>query len=327
MIDNFMATLNLRINIDTLAHNAEGHAYFRSLISMVFKRDIPTSAIILDEQCQKYIESSRFLDIVQKSSKETLEKELGQEFSYNDYLYLMLIYYSTNFSIIDVSMKKVELEQFDELIMKNADLQSLVDLFEEYFGAEVVNHSLFRAALCYFLKKTLFNLQGLIPSNERLLDKKYQPLYLVVKNVLKRWNENSRRRVLLIDSHINYLTIHLYPLIYKWNNPVQICIFSFNLINFESCKFQVEQELGRKVKVHEKMFNSVEDLNRLLEESDEPTIVLCNPNCEMELKEAVEGTIIPISLAFFDRDLEDVEEVIQSLRIKEHEKRLAYLRG
>lgn len=47
----------------------------------------------------------------------------------------------------------------------------------------------------------------------------------------------------------------------------------------------------------------------------------------MELKEAVEGTIIPISLAFFDRDLEDVEEVIQSLRIKEHEKRLAYLRG
>ncbi|EHG6808639.1 transcriptional regulator, partial [Listeria monocytogenes] len=120
---------------------------------------------------------------------------------------------------------------------------------------------------------------------------------------------------------------HLYPLIYKWNNPVQICIFSFNLINFESCKFQVEQELGRKVKVHEKMFNSVEDLNRLLEESDEPTIVLCNPNCEMELKEAVEGTIIPISLAFFDRDLEDVEEVIQSLRIKEHEKRLAYLRG
>ncbi|CCQ25035.1 Glutamate racemase 1 [Listeria monocytogenes N53-1] len=186
MIDNFMATLNLRINIDTLAHNAEGHAYFRSLISMVFKRDIPTSAIILDEQCQKYIESSRFLDMVRKSSKETLEKELGQEFSYNDYLYLMLIYYSTNFSIIDASMKKVELEQF------------------------VVNHSLFRAALCYFLKKTLFNLQGLIPSNERLLDKKY--------------------RVLLIDSHINYLTIHLYPLIYKWNNPVQICIFSFNLI-------------------------------------------------------------------------------------------------
>ncbi|CCQ21895.1 Glutamate racemase 1 [Listeria monocytogenes] len=181
MIDNFMATLNLRINIDTLAHNAEGHAYFRSLISMVFKRDIPTSAIILDEQCQKYIESSRFLDMVRKSSKETLEKELGQEFSYNDYLYLMLIYYSTNFSIIDASMKKVELEQF------------------------VVNHSLFRAALCYFLKKTLFNLQGLIPSNERLLDKKY--------------------RVLLIDSHINYLTIHLYPLIYKWNNPVQICIF------------------------------------------------------------------------------------------------------
>lgn len=239
----------------------------------------------------------------------------------------MLIYYSTNFSIIDASMKKVELEQFDELIMKNADLQSLVDLFEEYFGAEVVNHSLFRAALCYFLKKTLFNLQGLIPSNERLLDKKYQPLYLVVKNVLKRWNENSGRRVLLIDSHINYLTIHLYPLIYKWNNPVQICIFSFNLINFESCKFQVEQEVGRKVKVHEKMFNSVEDLNRLLEESDEPTIVLCNPNCELELKEAVEGTIIPISLAFFDRDLEDVEEVIQSLRIKEHEKRLAYLRG
>lgn len=80
MIDNFMATLNLRINIDTLAHNAEGHAYFRSLISMVFKRDIPTSAIILDEQCQKYIESSRFLDMVRKSSKETLEKSLVRNF-------------------------------------------------------------------------------------------------------------------------------------------------------------------------------------------------------------------------------------------------------
>lgn len=37
--------------------------------------------------------------------------------------------------------------------------------------------------------------------------------------------------------------------------------------------------------------------------------------------------IIPISLAFFDRDLVDVERAIQSLRIKEHEKRLAYLRG
>lgn len=327
MIDDFMATLNLRINIDTLAHNAEGHAYFRSLISMVFKRDIPTSAIILDEQCQKYIESSSFLAMVRKSSKETLEKELGQEFSYNDYLYLMLIYYSTNFSIIDASMKKVELEQFNELIMKNADLQVLIDLFEEYFGPEVVNHSLFRAALCYFLKKTLFNLQGLIPSNERLLDKKYEPLYMVVKNVLERWNEASEYRVLLIDSHINYLTIHLYPLIYKWNNPVQICIFSFNLINFESCKFQVEQELGRKVTVHETMFNSVEELNQVLAESREPTIVLCHPNCEMELKEAVDGMIIPISLAFFDRDLVDVERAIQSLRIKEHEKRLAYLRG
>ncbi|MBC1345248.1 transcriptional regulator, partial [Listeria welshimeri] len=106
MIDDFMATLNLRINIDAVAHNAEGHEYFRSLISMVFKRDIPTSAIILDEQCQKYIESSRFLVMVRKSCKETLEKELDLEFSHNDYLYLMLIYYSTNFSIIDASMKK-----------------------------------------------------------------------------------------------------------------------------------------------------------------------------------------------------------------------------
>lgn len=44
----------------------------------------------------------------------------------------------------------MELEQFNELIMKNADLQVLIDLFEEYFGPEVVNHSLFRAALCYF---------------------------------------------------------------------------------------------------------------------------------------------------------------------------------
>lgn len=40
--------------------------------------------------------------------------------------------------------------------------------------------------------------------------------------------------------------------------------FSFNLINFESCKFQVEQELGRKVTVHETMFNSVEELNQVL---------------------------------------------------------------
>lgn len=150
---------------------------------------------------------------------------------------------------------------------------------------------------------------------------------MVVKNVLERWNEASEYRVLLIDSHINYLTIHLYPLIYKWNNPVQICIFSFNLINFESCKFQVEQELGRKVTVHETMFNSVEELNQVLTESSEPTIVLCHPNCEMELKEAVDGMIIPISLAFFDRDLVDVERAIQSLRIKEHDKRLAYLRG
>ncbi|HBM4071778.1 TPA: helix-turn-helix domain-containing protein [Listeria innocua] len=327
IIDDFMATLNLRINIDALAHNAEGHEYFRSLISMIFKRDIPTSAIILDEQCQKYIESSRFLVMVRKSSKETLEKELGLAFSYNDYLYLMLIYYSTNFSIIDASMKKVELEQFNELILKDADLQSLIDLFEEYFGSEVVNHSLFRAALCYFLKKTLFNLQGLIPSNERLLDKKYQPLYLVVKNVLERWNEISGHRAMLIDSHINYLTIHLYPLIYKWNNPVQVCIFSFNLINFESCKFQVEQELGRKVKVHETMFNSTRELNEVLAQVDEPTIVLCHPNCEMELKKSVQQTVIPISLAFFDRDLIDVENAIQSLRRKEHEKRLAYLRG
>lgn len=132
---------------------------------------------------------------------------------------------------------------------------------------------------------------------------------------------------MLIDSHINYLTIHLYPLIYKWNNPVQICIFSFNLINFESCKFQVEQELGRKVKVHETMFNSTRELNEVLAEIDEPTIVLCHPNCEMELKEAVQETVIPVSLAFFDRDLIDVENAIQSLRIKEHEKRLAYLRG
>lgn len=176
IVDDFMSVLNRRINVDNLAHNAEGHEYFRVLISMVFKRDIPTSAIILDEQCQKYIESSRFLDMVKESSKETLEKELGYAFSYNDYLYLMLIYYSTNFSIVDASMKRMELEQFNALILKEADLQCLVGLFETYFGTEVVNHSLFRVALCYFLKKTLFDLQGLIPSNERLLDKKYQPL-------------------------------------------------------------------------------------------------------------------------------------------------------
>ncbi|PZG31178.1 transcriptional regulator [Listeria ivanovii] len=328
IVDDFMSVLNRRINVDNLAHNAEGHEYFRLLISMVFKRDIPTSAIILDEQCQKYIETSRFLDMVKESSKETLEKELGYAFSYNDYLYLMLIYYSTNFSIVDASMKRIELEQFNTLILKEADLQCLVGLFETYFGTEVVNHSLFRVALCYFLKKTLFDLQGLIPSNERLLDKKYQPLYLVVKNVLERWNELSNRYTLLIDSHIHYLTIHLYPLIYKWDNPVPICIFSFNLINFESCKFQVQQELGRKVVVNETMFNSVEELNLVLQESPMRTIVLCHPQCEMTLKKLVEnGIVIPISLGFFDRDLEDVESAIQSLRMEEYEKRLACLKS
>ncbi|MBC1472604.1 helix-turn-helix domain-containing protein [Listeria seeligeri] len=328
IVDDFMSALNMRINVDSLAHNAEGHEYFRLLISLVFKREIPTSAIILDEQCQKYIESSRFLDMVKESSKETLERELGYDFSYNDYLYLMLIYYSTNFSIVDASMKRVELEQFNALILKEADLQCLVDLFEAYFGMDVVDHSLFRVALCYFLKKTLFNLQGLIPSNERLLDKKYRPLYLIVKSVLERWNGMSKRPTMLIDSHINYLTIHLYPLIYKWDNPVPICIFSFNLINFESCKFQVEQELGRKVAVNETMFNSVEELNYVLKDFATEAIVLCHPQCEMTLKKSVEnGIVIPISLGFFDRDLEDVENAIDSLRVTEYEKRLAYLRG
>ncbi|MBC2352776.1 transcriptional regulator, partial [Listeria welshimeri] len=73
--------------------------------------------------------------------------------------------------------------------------------------------------------------------------------------------------------------------------------------------------------------NSTRELNEVLAQVDEPTIVLCHPNCEMELKKSVQQTVIPISLAFFDRDLIDVEKAIQALRRKEHEKRLAYLRG
>lgn len=80
MIDDFMATLNLRINIDTLAHNAEGHAYFRSLISMVFKRIFRLVQLYWMNSVKNILSLQAFLLWFGKVVRKHLKKSLVRNF-------------------------------------------------------------------------------------------------------------------------------------------------------------------------------------------------------------------------------------------------------
>ncbi|ENZ7231867.1 hypothetical protein ACG7XA_002642 [Enterococcus faecium] len=181
-----------------------------------------------------------------------LKNELHININEHEILYCMTVINIMNANYYE-NKESLEIhEYYANLISKLVNYKELLALFDEEFNSVLSKNHLFQAVLVLFLRKSLFNLQILIPEEHiELGNYATIPSSLVeqTEKVLNKWQEKNKLNLQFSIEHVRYLASKLYFIVKRKKRPRVIYLLCNFYPDYLLAKEILQIEFGTFVEV------------------------------------------------------------------------------
>ena len=225
----FILSSNHVIDRHFLDHSVEEYGLFECLVILTWKRKDYASPI----------PPSRDLDMLKElfpykklktCFQNVVEKALSITFSDEDYDYLFLVYCCTNNCVFSDQWTKEDVLRLHDIVFSQPAFSDLLHTLEKRFGNEIMNSHELKAALLYFYKKCILELQCLIPDKHFYLNSTNSELLLAIKDcladILKNWRQVHKIKYEMDPGHVLYLSTQIGAVLCQLIKPIPVLVVS-----------------------------------------------------------------------------------------------------
>lgn len=229
VIHHFVLATNHTIDHVYLDLTTNEYGYFEYLLFLSWKRKQYMTAPFFS----KHLDTCRKISIYKKLNPaihEHLESALNLTFNQNDCDYIFLIYCCTNNCLFMDQLKDADLDDIHRLAFTDPVFLDLLHRIEKRFGKEIASSHIMRVSLIYFFKKSLLELQCIIPDKNFYIYSKKSDLTQIIFHslslLLSEWRNANQIQYEIDDGHILYLSLQIELIIKQFMPPVPIVILS-----------------------------------------------------------------------------------------------------
>lgn len=233
----FILSTNHTIDLDFLEKTENEYGYFECLLILSWKRKQYPVALQQSDRLQP-LKNIFVYESIKEHLRMIIEKDLHLTFSQNDYDYIFIVYCCTNSCIFSDQWTVQNLQFAYQIILGYPAFQDLAQRLETQFGICLANNRAMRAALFYFTRKFIFELQCIIPDRHFYLDAHRNPttckITELLTDLLQVWHRDNSLRYPIDPEHIRCLSIQLETILRQFVAPVSLIVISDLIIEVET---------------------------------------------------------------------------------------------
>lgn len=235
----FVLSSNSVIDRDFLEYSTEEYSFFECLLILTWKRKKFPPVLPGSGDMDK-LKEMFFYKKIKQCFKETIEKELTDDFTETDYDYVLLCYCCTNNCVLSDKWTRKDIEQLHQIVLSAPAFKDLLNRLSQKFGNEITRGRELKATLVYFYKKSLLELQCLIPDKHFYLHGSNSQLLFSLNDsvtlLLKDWKAANKIQYEMDPGHTLYLTAQLGTVLSRLISPVTLVIVSDIVAEIESAR-------------------------------------------------------------------------------------------
>lgn len=205
------------------------YGYFQCLLIMSWKRKKYLDTPIISSQLKKLKEVFVYKELLE-AVKNYLEPQLNIEFTQNDCDYLFLIYCCTNNVLFANHWTQERINSLHKIVFASKKYCDLLQRIEKKFGKEVANSGALKTSLVYFYKKTILNLQYIIPDKNVYIYSPNSPSTKIlnqhITNIFFAWAKDHNIEYKLDKMHLFLITLQIELIIKDFLEPVSVLVLS-----------------------------------------------------------------------------------------------------
>lgn len=241
---SFIKSTNDAITEDFLSYTVDEYGYYETLLILAWKRRAYTPFTKVPAEL-KNIRDIFIYEAQIPYIQEHLEKPLGLTFSDKDYLYLFLIYCSTNSCVLADKWTQEKIDMVHSTIYNVPRVKDLMEQLEAKFGTCITSSRIMRVTLIYFFKLSLLELHCIIPGKWETKTELSTPFaeYIAEETtkILAHWKKDHGIKYHFSDYHVQYIASQLENTLREQIGPIKVVVLSDLILDIEIVRIHVSQ--------------------------------------------------------------------------------------
>lgn len=225
---NFILSTNRSIDQSYTESASNEYGYFECLFILLWKRkNFSVGPIISShlEACKKI-----FIYEKLKTALKVFEPQIPVSLDESDCDYIYLVFCATNSLLFADQWTQKDIQDVHEMVFSDPAFSDLLQRIGEKLGKEIADSHVLRAALVYFYKKCLLELQCIIPDKNFYISSRKnhltQMIFEAISDNLEEWRKQQNRKYAISKGHIFYLSLQLELIIKQFLKPVPVFVLS-----------------------------------------------------------------------------------------------------
>lgn len=285
------------------------------MLILSWKRKRYLDAPIISSQLKKLKEVFVYKELLEVVKRQ-LEPQLNIKFKQNDYDYLFLIYCATNNVLFADQWTEERINSLYKIVFSNKKYYDLLQRIEKKFGKEVASSSALKTSLVYFAKKTILELQCIIPDkNVYIYSKKShltKTLNQHITNIFYDWEKDHNIEYELDKMHVFFLTLQIELIIKQFLEPVTVLVLSELVSEQKIISMYLERCFSEKRVTIKSIQLDAENRDYLY--SQKNSVIIINRKFKYLIEKSKlsknNNTIIPITVELNNKELLHIHKAV-----------------
>ncbi|WP_099222156.1 helix-turn-helix domain-containing protein [Listeria costaricensis] len=306
-IQRFIHETSVQIQLDFAPQTIEYLVLliYLGLFSEQEESGIPQRELEYSPKRLSYAVSANLDLLSSLAKKERLKKEEP---------YFTLIFCVQNEKHLDIDQTYSSLEYHDQHDFRdNRQVQDLFGQLESRFHKEfLLDDPILWCAFNNFFKKTICDLQPLIPQERVFLPTAKQEYYYEIRQMLFAWKKKWAFPYQFDDMHIQQLALHTFESLHE-RSCYYVNLVTESSIDFFSYQILFDKEFRGKIRIHCQVFSNVQQA--LQDAKQSGNSVLCDEKIYLPTYKKLFPQVSPVSLAFTSREWLTIEARISKKQV------------
>lgn len=314
LVRNFILSTNHAIDKNFLKLTEKEYEYFECLVILSWKRQQYHVSLPDSKNFPKFKTVFIYQNLKAIFKKEVVDI-LHIPFTENDYDYLYLVYCCTDNCIMADKWTPKDIHLLYKNLLSQEAFSDLLYRFQETFGSDIIHTPACRAALVYFYKTCLLNLQSIIPGKCFFFHSRSNALTFTmgkcISNILADWKKEQHIKYEIDPHHILYLSFQIKTILQQYIKPVNIIIVSDLDTEIKTLQLFLKRLFAPQRAVITPFLLNAQNMNILRSQKNSIIIVHKKFQHFMEtLNVKKENTIIPITIQITSEDILAIQKAI-----------------
>lgn len=259
LVRRFILATNHVVDMEYLEQTENEYGYFEYLLILSWKRKGHPLSPLLSNQLQR-LKALFLYNNLEEAVKAHLEPTLPCTFDTLDLDYIYLVFCCTNNCLFANRWNDQTTHEIARIVFEDTAFADLLKRFDARFGSDVAHSHALRAALVYFYRKCLLELQCIIPDKNFFVNTPQHPLskqfLQFLTDFLNDWREANHIQYRLDSNHLIFLSLQIEYILRQTLPPVPVYLLSDLFVDLDVLALHLSRQISNKrIDIHTFLLN------------------------------------------------------------------------